>query len=116
MSRHVLASLSAALALFSALPAWSAEPAAPLFVVEQQRASMRRPPRATVGTGAFDALTGPRHRSHEDLANALWTLRADRLFAASLASELDAVEAVLADAAQDGSCRVDTQRPGQGPR
>ena len=55
MSRHVLASLSAALALFSALPAWSAEPAAPLFVVEQQRASMVARLAQQWGP-AFDAL------------------------------------------------------------
>ena len=77
MSRHVLASLSAALALFSALPAWSAEPAALLFVVEQQRASMVARLAQQWGP-AFDALTASRHRSHEDLANTLWTLRADR--------------------------------------
>ena len=100
MTRHVLAPLSAALALFSVLPAWSAEPAAPLFVVEQQRASMVARLAQQWGP-AFDALPGSRQRSHEDLANTLWTLRADRLFAVSLAAELDAVEAVLADAAQD---------------
>jgi len=52
-------------------------------------------------SSAFEALPDARRRSHEDLANTFWTLRADRLFAVSLAAELDAVERVLTDAAQD---------------
>ena len=75
------------------------EPAAPLLVVDSS-APRWSPPRATVEP-AFEALPDARRRSHEELANALWTLRADRLFAVSLAAELDAVERVLADAAHD---------------
>ncbi len=108
MSRHALAPLSAALALFSVLPAWSAEPAAPLFVVEQQRASMVARLAQQWGP-AFDALPGSRQRTHEDLANTLWTLRADRLFAVSLAGELDAVERVLTESASDALPARDVQ-------
>ena len=108
MSRYVLAPLSAALALFSVLPAWSAEPAAPLFVVEQQRASMVARLAQQWGP-AFDALPGSRQRTHEDLANTLWTLRADRLFAVSLAGELDAVERVLTESASDALPARDVQ-------
>jgi len=100
MTRHILAPLSAALALVFAIPTFAADPSAPLLVVEQQRASIVARLAQQWGP-AFDALPGARQRSHEALANTLWTLRADRLFAVSLAGELDAVEAVLADAAQD---------------
>ena len=51
----------------------------------------------------------PASRSHEDLANTLWTLRADRLFAASLASDLDAVERVLVESAADALPARDVQ-------
>ena len=108
MTRHVLAPLSAALALAFAMPAWSAEPAAPLFVVEQQRASMVARLAQQWGP-AFDTLPGSRQRSHEDLANALWTLRADRLFAVALAAELDAVERVLTESASDALPARDVQ-------
>ncbi len=101
MSRPVLTPLVVALSALLVVPQIQAEPTAPLFVVEQQRASLVSRLSAQ-WSGAFAALPPARRVSHEGLANALWGLRADRLFAVSLAGELDAVEAVLAGAAQDG--------------
>ncbi len=108
MTRYVLAPLSAALALVVALPARAADPAAPLLVVEQQRASMVAR-LAQQWSPAFEALPDARRRSHEELANTLWTLRADRLFAVSLAAELDAVERVLTESASDALPARDVQ-------
>ncbi len=108
MTRHAVVPLVAALALVVALPARAAEPAAPLLVVEQQRASMVAR-LAQQWSPAFEALPDARRRSHEELANTLWTLRADRLFAVSLAAELDAVERVLTESASDALPARDVQ-------
>ena len=108
MTRHAVAPLVAALALVFSMSVGAAEPAAPLLVVEQQRASMVARLAQQWGP-AFAALPGSRQRSHEDLANVLWTLRADRLFAVSLAAELDAVESVLAESASDALPARDVQ-------
>jgi len=80
----------------------------PLLAVEQQRASMVARLAEQWGP-AFAALPSSRQRSHEDLANTLWTLRADRLFAASLANDLDAVERVLVESAADALPARDVQ-------
>ena len=108
MPRHVLVPLSAALALAFATPTFAADPAPPLLVVEQQRASMVAR-LAQQWSPAFEALPDARRRSHEELANTLWTLRADRLFAVSLAAELDAVERVLTESASDALPARDVQ-------
>ncbi|MCU0246842.1 MAG: hypothetical protein MUC42_09715, partial [Bryobacter sp.] len=108
MPRHAVAPLVAALALVFSMSVGAADPAAPLLVVEQQRASMVARLAQQWGP-AFAALPGSRQRSHEDLANTLWTLRADRLFAVSLAAELDAVESVLAESASDALPARDVQ-------
>ncbi len=85
-----------------------AQPTAPLLVVDQQRAALVA--RLTAQWGeAFAILPGSRRLSHESLANALWSLRADRLFAVALAGDAGTVESVLADAAQDAQSRRATQ-------
>jgi len=62
MTRHSVVPLAAALALAFALPARAAEPAAPLLVVEQQRASIVAR-LAEQWSPAFAALPDARHRS-----------------------------------------------------
>ena len=47
---------------------------------------------------AYAALPAPRQRTQEQLARALWSLRADRLFTVSLAGKVEDVEGVFADA------------------
>lgn len=97
MSRSVLAPLAVALSALLIVPVCAAEPMAPLFVVEQQRAALvARLSRQW--SEAFAALPAPRRLTEERLAGALWAMRADRLFAASLANELEDVERVLAKA------------------
>ena len=50
---------------------------------------------------AFAVLPKERRLDHEQLSSALWALRADRLFAVTLAGEVEAVEAVLGMEAPD---------------
>ena len=105
MFRFVLAPVVAALALLSVVPPLQAEPTAPLFVIEQQRAALvARLSRQWLE--AFAALPAPRQRTQEQLASALWALRADRLFAVSLAGEVEDVEVVLAQASRQPSAQV----------
>ena len=97
MSRPVHAPVFAALVALLAAAEPLAQPTAPLFVVEQQRAAIVAR-LSKQWSEAFAALPAPRRLTEERLANALWALRADRLFAASLAGELEDVERVLAKA------------------
>jgi len=97
MSYSLLAPLAVALSALVAAPGFAAEPTAPLFVVEQQRAALVAQ-LSRQWSGAFAALPAPRQRTQEQLASTLWSLRADRLFAVSLAGEVEDVEAVFADA------------------
>jgi len=72
----------------------------PLIAVEQQRTSLVTR-LADQWSTDFAALPSGRQRNHEQLANAFWGLRSDRLFAASLAANAQAVEGILAEAARE---------------
>ncbi len=72
----------------------------PLFVVEQQRSALVS--RLTrQWSDAFALLPTERRLTHEQLSSTLFALRADRLFAVTLAGDAEAVEAVLADAKRE---------------
>jgi hypothetical protein len=77
-----------------------AGPTSPLVAVEQQRPSLVSRLSDQWAT-PFASLPDGRQRTHEQLANAFWGLRADRLFAVSLAGNASAVESILAEAAND---------------
>ena len=96
MSRPVLAPLVAALSALLVVPQIPAEPTAPLFVVEQQRSALVSR-LAKQWSDAFATLPKERRLDHEQLSNALFALRADRLFAVTLAGDAEAVEAVLSE-------------------
>ena len=98
MKRQVIVSLAAV--LWCGAGGAIAQRAEPLLVMEQQRAALVARLSAQWGE-AFALLPGSRRLSHERLANALWSLRADRLFAVVLAGDATTVEAVLVDAARD---------------
>ena len=84
----------------SLAPQIQAEPTAPLFVVEQQRSALVS--RLTrQWSDAFALLPTERRLTHEQLSSTLFALRADRLFAVTLASDAEAIEAVLADAKRE---------------
>lgn len=74
----------------------------PLIAVEQQRTSLASR-LASQWSADFAALPAGRQRSHEQLASAFWELRSDRLFAASLAAKVEAVEEILSEAAKEKS-------------
>jgi len=112
MSRSVLAPLVVALSALLVVPQIQAEPTAPLFVVEQQRSALVTR-LAKQWSDAFALLPKERRLDHEQLSSALWALRADRLFAVTLAGDAEAVEAVLADAKRDAvKPRVSTKALG----
>ncbi len=96
MPRPILAPLAVALSALLAVPSLQADPTAPLFVVEQQRSALVSR-LARQWSDAFAALPKERRLDHEQLSNALFALRADRLFAVTLAGDADAVEAVLVE-------------------
>ena len=96
MSRSVLAPLAVALSALLAVPPIQADPASPLFVVEQQRAVLVSR-LARQWSDTFATLPKERRLDHEQLSNALFALRADRLFAVTLAGDAEAVEAVLSE-------------------
>ena len=100
MSRPVLAPLVVALSALLVVPQIQAEPTAPLFVVEQQRSALVTR-LAKQWSDAFAVLPKERRLDHEQLSSALFALRADRLFAVTLAGDVDAVESVLSDAKRD---------------
>jgi len=76
--------------------AFPAEPTAPLLVVEQQRAALVTR-LANQWPDAFAVLPRERRLCHEQVSSALWVLRADRLFAVTLAGEVEAIEVVLGE-------------------
>ena len=84
-----------ALLAFSAQPLL-AEPVDPLIAVERQRASIVSRI-ATHWGAAFEQAPGSRRLTQEQLAGALWALRSDRLLAAALAGDAEAVESVLSE-------------------
>jgi len=96
----MLAPLAVALSAFLVAPQIQAEPTAPLFVVEQQRSALVTR-LAKQWSDAFAVLPKERRITHEQLSSALWALRADRLFAVTLAGEVEAIEAVLDEGRQD---------------
>jgi len=100
MPRSVLAPLAVALCALLAVSPIQADPTSPLFVVEQQRAVLVTR-LARQWSDAFAVLPKERRLDYEQLSNALFALRADRLFAITLAGDADAVEAVLADAKRE---------------
>jgi hypothetical protein len=100
MSRSVLAPLAVALSALLVAPQIQAEPTAPLFVVEQQRSALVTR-LAKQWSDAFAVLPKERRLDHEQLSSALFALRADRLFAVTLAGDVDAVESVLSDAKRE---------------
>ena len=100
MSRPVLAPLAVALSALLVVPTLQAEPTAPLFVVEQQRSALVSR-LVKQWSDAFAVLPKERRLDHEQLSSALFALRADRLFAVTLAGDAEAVEAVLADAKRE---------------
>jgi len=100
MPRPILAPLVVALSAFLVVPTLQAEPTAPLFVVEQQRAALVSR-LAKQWSDSFAALPKERRLGHEQLSSALFALRADRLFAVTLAGDAEAVEAVLGEAKRD---------------
>ena len=100
MSRPMLAPMVVALSALLVTPQIQAEPTAPLFVVEQQR-SVVVTRLAKQWSDAFAAMPKERRLTHEQLSSALWALRADRLFAVTLAGEVEAIEAVLDEGRQD---------------
>jgi hypothetical protein len=102
MSRPVLAPLVVALSALLVVPQIQAEPTAPLFVVEQQRSALVAR-LAKQWSGDFALLPQERRLTHEQLSSALFALRADRLFAVTLAGDAEAVEAVLADAKREAA-------------
>jgi hypothetical protein len=102
MSRSVLAPLAVALSALLVVPPIQADPTSPLLVVEQQRAALVSR-LARQWSDAFAVLPKDRRLDHEQLSNALFALRADRLFAVTLAGDADAVEAVLADAKREAA-------------
>ena len=100
MPRSVLAPLAVALSALLLGPHALADTTSPLFVVEQQRSALvSRLSRQWAD--AFALLPAQRRLTHEQLSSALWSLRADRLFAVTLAGDADSVEAVLAEARRD---------------
>ena len=112
MSRPVLTPLVVALSAFLVAPQIQAEPTAPLFVVEQQRSALVTR-LAKQWSDAFAILPKERRLTHEQLSSALWALRADRLFAVTLAGEVEAIEAVLGERRQDAlKSRVSTKSLG----
>ncbi len=54
-------------------------------------------------SGDFAVLPKDRRLTHEQLSSALFALRADRLFAVTLAGDAEAIEAVLADAKREAT-------------
>ena len=100
MSRSVLAPLAVALSAVLVFSQIQAEPTAPLFVVEQQRSALVTR-LAKQWSDAFAVLPKERRLDHEQLSSALWALRADRLFAVTLAGEVEAIEAVLGEGRRD---------------
>ena len=102
MPRSVLAPLAVALSAFLVVPPLQADPTSPLFVVEQQRAALVSR-LARQWADAFAVLPKERRLEYEQLSNALFGLRADRLFAVTLAGDADAVEAVLSDAKRESA-------------
>ena len=100
MSRFVLAPLAVALSALLVVPPIQADPTSPLFVVEQQRSALVSR-LARQWSDAFASLPKERRLEHEQLSNALFALRADRLFAVTLAGDTEAVEAVLVDAKRE---------------
>ena len=78
-------------------PAVRADPLSLLFVVEQQRAAIVAK-LARQWTDAFAGLPPERSLTHEQLSGRLWALRADRLFAVTIAADAETVESVLTDA------------------
>jgi len=100
MSRPVLTPLVVALSALLVVPQIQAEPSAPLFVVDQQRAALVTR-LAKQWSDAFAVLPNERRLDHEQLSSALFALRADRLFAVTLAGDVDAVESVLSDAKRE---------------
>ncbi len=100
MSRPVLAPLAVALSALLIVPTLQAEPTAPLFVVEQQRSALVSR-LVKQWADAFAVLPKERRLDHEQLSSALFALRADRLFAVTLAGDAEAIEAVLADAKRE---------------
>ena len=102
MSRNVLAPLAAALSALLVVPQLQAESTAPLFVVEQQRSSLVSR-LAKQWSDAFALLPKERRLDHEQLSSALFALRADRLFAVTLAGDAEAIEAVLGEAQREAA-------------
>ncbi len=102
MPRSVLAPLAVALSALLVAPPIQADPTSPLFVVEQQRSALVSR-LARQWADAFAALPKERRLDHEQLSNALFALRADRLFAVTLAGDADAVEAVLVEAKREAA-------------
>ena len=102
MSRSVLTPLAVALSALLVAPQIQADPTSPLFVVEQQRSALVSR-LARQWSDAFAALPKERRLDHEQLSNALFALRADRLFAVTLAGDAEAVEAVLAEAKREAA-------------
>jgi hypothetical protein len=102
MPRPILAPLAVALSVLLAVSPIQADPTSPLFVVEQQRSALVSR-LARQWSDAFAVLPRERRLDHEQLSNALFALRADRLFAVTLAGDADAVEAVLAEAKREAA-------------
>ena len=100
MSRFVLAPLAVALSALLLAPQVLADPSSPLFVVEQQRSALVTR-LAKQWSGDFAVLPGDRRLTHEQLSSVLFALRADRLFAVTLAGDAEAIEAVLGEAKRD---------------
>ena len=74
----------------------------PLLVLEQNRASIVQ---RIVGEWAVELPSLPANRriSAEQLSEALWQLRSDRLLAASLAGSFTTIEALIADSHHDNA-------------
>jgi hypothetical protein len=104
MPRPLRAPLAVALAALLVAPSSQSDPTVPLLVVEQQRAAIVARLSGQWSEG-FAALPTPRRLSEGQLVGALWALRADRLFAASLAGELEDVERVLSKASETPSAQ-----------
>jgi len=102
MSGLVLAPLAVALSALLLAPQAIADTTSPLFVVEQQRSALVTR-LAKQWSDAFAVLPKERRLTHEQLSSGLFALRADRLFAVTLAGDVEAVEAVLADAKRDAA-------------
>ena len=102
MSRPVLAPLVVALSALLVVPQVQGEPTAPLFVVEQQRAALVTR-LAKQWSDAFAVLPKERRLDHEQLSSALFALRADRLFAVTLAGDAETIEAVLVEAKREAA-------------